>query len=361
MCLAARTSPAAEARDLLAAAVAGGIDWERLWALAHLHEVAPLLAQTLPLAAGDLVPAEWLARARRRRHVTLATNARLGEALIAILGGLASAGVPAMPVKGLVVADLLYGSLAARPCADVDILVQPADLPVARSVLRELGFVQRVAPGYKALVHQFHDPAWGRGAGPAHVRVELHWALWANSERRLGMAGLWERSVAASLLGEAIRTLSPEDMLLHLAIHRTRSALRLRWVVDIAELVRRDGAGLDWVSYLERARIAGARTASWVVLTLARDLLDAPVPASILGQLAVGWQKRAILEQTCGRRALFRPAARGDLTQQPHLVLRAFEEDGPGRIAGVLAASIARPVRETLHDRGLVRARRRMA
>jgi hypothetical protein len=361
LCLAARSGLTLDARDRLATLVRGGLDWERLWALGHLHEVVPLLAETLPAAAGDAVPAEWLARARKRRHVTLTTNARLGEALLSILGSMDAAGIPAMPVKGLVIAEGLYGSLAARPCADLDVLVRPADLPAARDVLRGLGFAQRAAPGYKALVHQFHDPAWARGAGHENVRVELHWALWADSDRRLGTDGLWARSIAGSLMDVPIRTMSAEDTLLHLSIHRTRSALRLRWVVDVAELVGRHGAQLDWPAYLERARVAGARTSSWVVLTLARDLFDAPVPADVLDALAVRWPKRALLERTCGQAAMFRPAAAGDVTQQPHLALRALEEDGLGRIASVLGGSIVRPVRQGLHDAGLVRVRRRTA
>lgn len=362
LCLAARTSLAPDAVTRLNRLLGAGIDWERLWSLGHLHEVLALLAESLPTAAaGDAVPVDWMARARRRRHVTLSTNARLGETLLTILGGMDAAGVTAMPVKGLVLAESLYGTVAARPCADLDVLVRPRDLPAARDVLRGLGFTQRAVPGYKALVHQFHDPAWGRGTGSEHIRVELHWALWSDSDRRLGTDGLWDRAVAATIMGSPVRSLSPEDMLLHLAIHRTRSALRLRWVVDVAELMRRHATTLDWTAYQELARVAGARTSSWMILSLARDLFDAPVPVDIVAALAVRRPKRLLLERTCGRAALFAAATDGDVTQQPHLALRAFEEDGPGRILGVLGGSVVRPVREALHNAGIVRARRRMA
>lgn len=336
-----------------------GLDWDRLWSLGHLHEVVPLLAASLPAAAPDGVPADWAERARRRRHVTLHRNARLADAMLEILDGLGRAGIEAMPVKGLVLADRFYGSLAARPCADLDVLVRPADLPAARAALSDLGYRQRRTIGFKALTHEFHDPAWGRGDEPDHVRLELHWALWADSRHRLGTDGLWARAVPSTLIGRPIRTLSLEDMLLHLAIHRTRSALRLRWVVDVAELLRAEGASLDWDAHLDRARRAGGRTASWVVLDLARRLLDAPVPDEVLASLEVHGPKRAILERTCGRRALFRPVPDGDVAQQPHLSLRAFEEDGSRHIARNLGLSLLRPAREALHDAGIVRARRR--
>ncbi len=357
--LGARSVIDAEARERLVSTIAAGLDWERLWDLAHLHEVVPVAGTAILAVGGSAVPSGWRERVMRRRHVTLMTNAHLADTLFDILGALDGADVPAIPVKGLVVAEQMYGDLAARPCADLDVLVRPADLPVAREALRSIGFTQRAVPRYKALVHEFHDPAWGRGADNDHVRLELHWALWADSERRLGTKGLWERSVPGTLMDRPVRTLSREDTLLHLAIHRTRSALRLRWIVDVAELVRRYGDDLDWDAYLERSREAGARTASWVVLSLARDLLGAPVPRDVLGSLAPGRAKRAILARTCGVEALFRPAEAGDVRQQPHLALRSFEEDGAARISRVLAGSAVRPIREALHDAGVVRVRRR--
>jgi hypothetical protein len=361
LCLGARTTLDEPARRRLAATVDEGFDWERLWALGHLHEVIPLLSGSLPDALGDRVPVAWLERARKRKYVTLSSNARLADTLVAVLSGLETADVGAMPVKGLVIAEQLYGSLSLRPAADLDVLVRRDDLPAARAVLRGIGFAQRETPGFKALTHEFHDPAWGIGSGRDHIRLELHWALWADSERRLGTAGLWERSVPATLLERPVRVLALEDTLLHLAIHRTRSALRLRWVVDIAELLRRRGDEIDWDAYLARARTAGARTSSWVVLTLARDLLGAPLPDAVVDELRVRLPKRAILARTCGVEPLLHQPLDGDLSQQPHLTLRSFEEDGPVRIARVLGAGVIRPVREALHDAGIVRARRRMA
>lgn len=362
LCLAARSSHSAPDQERLAATIRAGLDWDRVWALGHLHEVLAAMAPSLSRAAADgvSVPEAWLAKAMRRRHVTLQSSARLSEALLPTLEALDVAGVPVIPVKGLALTERLYGDLASRPCADIDILVRAADLPSAREVLRSLEFHQRANRGYKALVHQFHDPAWGLGEGAEQVRLELHWALWADSDRRLGVDGLWQRAVPGRLLGRDIRQLSLEDTLLHLAIHRTRSALRLRWLVDVAELVRRHGDDLDWTAFLERADAAGARTASWMALRLADELMGAPVPGSVMEVLAVGRPKSAILERTCGVTAMFRVAG-DDVRQQPNLSLRSFEEDGAGRIVGALSRSALRPVREALHDAGVLTVRQRMA
>ena len=77
LCLAARTTISDPARARLGRIVAHGVDWEQLWALAHLHEVVPLVGASIAGIGGDAVPGLVPERAVRRRHVTLRTNAHL--------------------------------------------------------------------------------------------------------------------------------------------------------------------------------------------------------------------------------------------------------------------------------------------
>lgn len=360
LCLGARTTvePPAEAR--LRALVEGGLDWERMWDLGNRHDVLPLLAESLPRAAGAAVPADWLERATRRRHVTLLSNGRMAEALGRVLDGLDAAGVPVIPVKGLVVAEELYGSLAARGAADLDVLVHPADLAAGRRVLVELGYWQRQLT-FTALVHEYHDPPWYVGSGIEAIRLELHWDLWADRFFRSDADGLWARSRPGALLGRPVRLLSLEDTLLHLAIHRSRSALRLRWLCDIAELVRRHRDDLNWDAVLDRADRTGARTATWMVLSLADRFLGASPPAGMLDRFRVARAKRELLEWTSGAGATFRAAPPGDTDQTPHLTLRVFEQDGARQIVRALGSSLRRSTRRILHEAGVRKVREHTA
>ncbi len=357
LCLGARTQQTpAELADLRTL-VEGGLDWDRMWDLGNRHDVLPLLAVSLPLAAADAVSGPWLERAIRRRHVTLLRNGRMADALGRVLDGLAAADVPAIPVKGLVVAERLYGTLAARGAADLDVLVHPTDLPAGRQVLLDLGYWQRPEPTFTALVHEFHDPPYYVGEGNEMVRLELHWNLWADRFFRSDIAGLWDRAVPGTLLDRPVRLLTLEDTLLHLAIHRSRSALRLRWNCDIAELVRAHGTQLDWEAVAERAGRIGARTATWVVLSMAERFLGAAPPPGTLERFKVPAAKREVLERTCGGEATFRAAPPGDTDQTPHLTLRVFEQDGAGQIARALGSTLRRSTRRILHDAGVRRVR----
>ena len=353
LCLGARTTVDPGAGVALRRLVAAGLDWNRLWQLGDRHDVLPLLATSLPAAAGDAVPADWRERATRRRHGTLRRNGRMAEVLDRVLDGFASAGVEAIPVKGLAVTELLYGSLGARGAADLDVLVRPADLAASRAALAALGFAQG-APSFATLTHEFHDPPFYLGDGLEQVCLELHRDLWADRFFRSDADGLWRRSVDGTFLGRTRRLLSLEDMLVHLAIHRTRSTLRLRWVCDVGELVRSHGARLDWDAVADRASRVGARTATWTVLSLAQRFLGAEPPAGVLDRFRVSRSKQELLERTCGARATL-GAQRSTDDQSAHLTLRVLEQDGAGQIARALDSSLRRSARRVLHDRGVRR------
>jgi hypothetical protein len=356
LCLAARTSLAPDDERDLVDLLRGPVDWERLWAQGYLHEVLPLLATTARRLESQVVPPEaWRARARRRLYATMVRNAALANELIKVLDALRLAGAEAIPVKGILLAETMYGGLALRSLGDLDVLVRPADLPAARTELHSLGYAQAPEPGFENAHHLFHDPPYYRDSEGGPVCLELHWGLWASRFFRLGAEPLWRRSLIGRVHGADVRLLSNEDTLLHLAIHRSRSALRLRFVCDVAELLQRHNATLDWEYVLEQAAAAGARTALFYALALAVDLLDAPLKPGILSRLGVGRLKRRLLDQTCGAAALFRPAASGDLSQQPALMLRVLEQDGLGHIAWALGASLARKSRKQLYNRGLRR------
>ena len=351
LCLASRTAPSSAAiADLRA--IRPAIDWTRLAALGHLHDVLPLLARSIPAAfEADAPPAGWIGAALRRRHATARRNGELAAELGRVLVAFDTNSIVVVPVKGLVVADWAYDDLAARPAADLDILVRSEDLPRARDVLRDLGYGQPSAATFTTLVHEFHDPPWYVGEDRQQIQLELHWGLWSDRFARIPIEAIWGRTATRPFLGRPTRLLSAEDTILHLAIHRSRSPLRLRWVVDVAEAAGRNGSEIDWVALVERARLGGAATATWVVLELARRLLDAPVPEAAIRALRPGRIHRAILDRTCGATAMFRPT--DSLDQQPHLTLRVLEQDDARAIAAALGSSLRRSTRRILHERGI--------
>ena len=355
VCLAARVRPDGEAMRRLDELIAGAVDWDRLWRVGHRHEVLPLVARAIasvradssiaqdPARAGETggPPSAWLADTQRRRVVTVIQNGGLLQELLAVLDDFTSASIDVIPVKGLILTQLLYGDIGLRPAGDIDVLVPSGQLSAARERLHALGFRQEARAPYEARHHPYHDAQYYRPGPNGATCLELHWGLAAPRYFSLDTAILWSRSRVAAVFDRQVRVLSPEDTLLHLAIHRSRSPLRLRWIVDIAELLRGTD-DLDVHYLLDQAGAAGARTSLAMAIDLADRLLGAPAPPTLAAGLRIGRLKRSILERTCGLPALFARIPDGDVRQQPHLIYRIAEQDGIGRMAGSLAFAVFR-------------------
>jgi hypothetical protein len=117
--------------------------------------------------------------------------------------------------------------------------------------------------------------------------VDLHWLL---TPRYFPFApaldDVWRRAITMELDGVPIRTLSPADRLLFACVHSAKHGWSsLGEVSDMANLLARS-AGLDWPALLDDARASGSRRMLALAVTLAHDLLDAPVPAEAAAVIA---------------------------------------------------------------------------
>lgn len=268
-----------------------------------------------------------------RRHL-------LGVAsLRAVLAALARAGVPALPLKGPLLAEMLYEAPEERPFTDLDLLVRRADVPAALGVLGALGY--RHLPGGRPLAHELaHAAVFVRADDPVSVPVDLHWELVAppGVVRRfpVPVEEVWERSVPAPEWGPLARRLSTEDLLLYLALHL---ALHHplgggRWRQDLVRLLHRFGPALDWAAVGERAERWGVRAA--VAFALARVGTGSsgggtwPVPP----ELRPGRLRAALIERLARR-----PAGEGRLD---HVAALLVAESLPA-LAVTVAANLAPP------------------
>lgn len=343
LCEAARL-PGADEAVMIPGVTDQRLDWEAFWNLALRHEVQPLVWSRLRSqpALRAAVPPDLAQRAERRFHATALRNRSRSVELGRVLSVLSDAGVESMPVKGVVLDELVYGPRAPRTFDDLDVLVRRPDLPRARAALAELGYHGRRVPRFEEVDHRFHDLQLFRPVDGSEQCLEIHWDLWPASRFDSIVDDLWRRATPARVAGVETRVMSEEDTILHLAIHRTSSALRLRFVCDVAEIVRQRHRELDWTALEERARRIGGTVALHMMLRLSRDLLGAPVPAEVVGRTRPGRARRWILERTCGVPALFRRVASDDHRQQPHLAYRIFEQDRPSRVARSLIAGALR-------------------
>lgn len=309
-------------------------DWEEVFVLAHRHEVVPLVWAWLRAhpASRAAVDPDVARRLERRALATAIRNRQRAVELARLLAAFDAAGVAVMPVKGIAIAESVYADVGLRTFDDIDLLTRRSERDAARAVLAGAGYRTRDEPRFEELHHRFHDLQYFRPLEGGVQCVELHWDLWSERAFASDIEGMWSRARPIRVAGTDTRGLADEDIILHLAIHRVSSALRLRFVCDVAELVRRRGTRIDWDGLERRATQVGARVALHMMLSLARQLLDAPVPDQVLARTRPGRVRSWWLDRTCGTRALFRPVPRDEVRQQPRLAYRILEQDRHGTI-----------------------------
>jgi signal peptidase I len=259
------------------------IDWTYLVRSARRHGVMPLLYQSLRTTCPETVPQAIMDQLQGHFHTNALRNHFLTQELLRLLNLFKAHGIPALTLKGPVLAASVYGNLALRQFCDLDILVQEQDFSSARALLLSQGYH---SPGKltraqeTASLQVRHHAKFVRDDG--RVLVELHWRI---VERRFSFAldRLWERLEPVSLAGATVSNLPPEDLLLYLCAHGSKPAHhwgRLGWVCDVSELIRTH-PGLDWERVITQAGRLGYERRLLLGLCLSRDLSNITLPEQV--------------------------------------------------------------------------------
>jgi hypothetical protein len=263
------------------------LDWERVVEIAWPHRVAPILYSAFGRTVPG-IPKRVLRRLERGYVATAARNALLFRALREILEALAAAGVPAIALKGAMLADTVYRERALRPMSDIDLLIHEQDLDLAERRLRGIGYESMHDAETKAELRRRHHHWVFRRPTLSGIPLEPHWLLHPpDSPFRVDTAALWQRAVPTRIAGVDALGLSAEDLLLHLCTHGARHRFNggLLFLVDIAAAITHYGDRIDWARLEARAAEWGAGPHVSVALRLASELLGAGVPARTLEKL----------------------------------------------------------------------------
>jgi hypothetical protein len=272
------------ARQLLAQPLA----WRVIARLAHEHGVFPAVARNLRRLGWPQVPVEIRKELEASERLNAARNTLLGRGLQGVLERFGRAGIRVIPLKGVALAESLYGDVTLRVCADVDILVPRRAVGPAIELLRADGYesADRYHVDWTEIELLLHSSMeYGLVSPPAALRypLELHWDIAWRWRADTGMMDdLWADARPGMVLGTDAWTLSPRWELLYLALHAARHRWSaLKWLVDIHEACIR--GGLDWAGVEDRARRFGLERALHLSLGACRVLLGTPLPPELEG------------------------------------------------------------------------------
>ncbi len=273
-------------------ALSSEVDWAQLVYHADGHSLTPLLYTTWR-DAGQLerIPAAVRERMAQAYADNAQRNENIRRELLELDRLLTGAGVPHLLLKGWSLIETLYPDPAQRVLYDHDFLVPAAQAEIGHRTLRAASF--QPLPGKDAWVAK-HLPALWRNDNyhwngylfdPLYPRpVELHLRLWEQGWRGLAVRQLpdpWTDAPIQPIAGAPMQRLSPENTLIHLAMHFAGHLIereaRLNQLLDLARFVQ-TSAGLKWDLILPRAAQAGVSRFVYASLFLAHAVFGAPLP-----------------------------------------------------------------------------------
>ena len=306
----ARTQPSSEISQQIQSLVQQSIDWDFLLQTAARHSVLPLLYQNLKTLCPEAVPKPVLSELRNLFHTNAAHNLFLTQELLKIIKLFQDNDIPVISFKGPVLALSAYGNLALREFGDLDILVHEQDVPKVTDLLISQGYrlpAQLADVQEKPYLQypQFFDSAQHKGSfifshSQRNVVLDIHWSLTPKDfSFPVDLKQWWDNTQSVSLVGRIVSTFSPENLLPYLCMHGTKHCwVLLRWVVDIAELLRVH-QGIDWEQVTEQSHNLHTERMLWLGLLLASELLGTTLPEQVLLRIQADNTAKALSQQVC--------------------------------------------------------------
>lgn len=233
-------------RELIHKRSVGKLDWQRFLLLVQRHRLVPLVSHNLH-ASIQRTPspelAEVLSELRRLSSESAHQALRSLAELRRVIRELQSHNISVRVLKGLPLAQSIFGNLSLRSPGDMDLLIDESYIVEADRVLRSFGYrgifqVNRFSPKRLAFYRaHWKDLAYeNRSTG---FEVDLHWRCFRNSE--MPGAGLCATGAheTVSFGGFRVDTLPRMEGLLYLCVHGTLDGwLYFKSLVDVAAQVR---------------------------------------------------------------------------------------------------------------------------
>lgn len=196
--------------------------------------------------------------------------------------------IPVVVLKGAALTKLVYGSLERRPMTDIDLLVEREDFLRAGQRLKEAGLVRAVDVEGNEQMPRTQAMFCTSRSSP--IFIDLHWHLLDSSYyvRRVPMRWFWEHTIVLGEGTPAMRVLSPEAQLLHLAAHLElhHAGASLLSLYDVAALVDRFGSSMNWDLVLAAATHFQWEQSLRGVVQRAQEIFGIAVPVHVNASLS---------------------------------------------------------------------------
>lgn len=294
------------------------VDWQELFDLADFHRILALVYRQLRKHCSNFLPEQILESAQGRMRRQGMGNLMMVGVLVKVLAALEKRGIKAIPFKGPVFAEAVFGDLALRSYCDLDVLISENDLPRTVEAMRAEGF----KPFFPLSNSQLKVLAKTDNEYPLRhpmngIVIDLQWELIGGySSHPLQLNTLMPNLRTFDFLGRSVSVFGKEDLLVYLCIHGNQHVWeQLDQVCCIAETIR-TGQDLDWNMVWVRAEHLGVGRMVRIGLFLASFLLATELPAHVISVIQKDRQAVVLAKERSKRLAQPLPAKTNSLTSR---------------------------------------------
>jgi hypothetical protein len=281
------------------------LDWNQFASISYAHGIAPLIYHSLVQSdAVGLIPAAAAQPLRNSYYANAARNSLLYDDLQKLLLALRQEKIDVIVLKGAALAETVYPHRAVRPMSDIDLLVRKEQLSKLEFKLLDMGYLfnghGRAKEFY--LEHRYH---WVF-AKRSDMSIEIHWHIKRpEGPFSIDIDEFWKRAQWTKIASVETLVLCPEHLVLYLCQHMWKHNLLggIRPLCDIAETTNYYRDEIDWSELANTSSKWEMNPCSYLGLSLARELLDALIPADYLNDLrppkfnldGIDWARESLL------------------------------------------------------------------
>lgn len=260
--------------------IESGVDWEAFLKYAFRHKVFGFAYHHIAAALNDAVPSDIRLQLKASAVANAKKSEAMGKETASLLAFLADAGVKAVPYKGPVLVERIWGDGNLGAYYDLDIMVPLNALEPAQELLAGRGYapVSRRTPNLPPgeLEREAVPLAREHEIGfllplDLHTRPVPHWIGRPDRADRL-----WDDLQTVEFRGLRIRVLPDDWNLALLALHvHKHGYLSLHWAAGFYGFLR--ACPEVWPRALERANEIGARPEVEFARQVCDFVLDEPI------------------------------------------------------------------------------------
>jgi hypothetical protein len=250
------------------------VRWDRLAAAAERHGVLPIVGANLRQCDAGL-PEALAARFELAVLENAAVRERDADRLASGLARLLEVELEAMLLKGAALALSIYAEPWVVTSQDIDLVLRPG-------------------PGWEKGKGEEKKVRYALYTNGVECDLETHHDVTMNGVLPVDFPRIWREARPVRFRGVPAWRMSPEDLLISLAVNCCRKRFRLKGLFDVAETLQR-GEAVDWRRLGVLAREGHCEGIVYAALVTAQGALGAGLPAGALESLGVAPVRAGLL------------------------------------------------------------------